>query len=153
MTPPLKGKGPGSSQDAQGTLEAVVAVLDTNTRGKKKKVSRIKRSKKETFMLSCKGHLIALYHRLDEEFDKSLSDGEEDAEVDTASDGDHSTTSSTRLDRVKGRHQCEQYGAQRNKRPHESKMRSNPRMSCLRKPSRPLRVRSSMNIRCRPHPG
>ena len=60
------------------------------------KVTRIKKNKKKTFMLSCKGHLDALYHRLDEEFDKSLTEGEENLEANTASDGDHSTTSSTR---------------------------------------------------------
>ena len=93
MTPPLKRKGSGSPQPARGSIEAVVAALDTTTGGKKKKVSRVKKNWMETFVLLCKGHLEHLYARLDEEFDKSLSDGEGDVEVDTGSEGGRSTSS------------------------------------------------------------
>ena len=93
VTPPLKGRGSGSPQLARETIEAVAVALDTTTRGKKNKVSRIKKNKKETFLLSCKGHLEHLYARLDEEFDKSLSDCEGEGEVDTGSEGGRSTSS------------------------------------------------------------
>ena len=64
-TPTPKERGPGSLPPARETIDAVAIALGTATAKKKGKVSRIKKSKKDTFMLSCKEHLMDLYARLD----------------------------------------------------------------------------------------
>ena len=80
------GRGPGSLPPARETIDAVAIALGTATAKTKGEVSRIKKNKKDTFLLSCKGHLMDLYARLDQEFDKALSEGEGDSEVDNGSE-------------------------------------------------------------------
>ena len=102
-----KKVGPGTLPPGLEMLRPGYMKVDSSPRPKKGKLSRIKKSKKKTFMMSCRGHLEEMIRRLDEEYNKvhgntegeSIDEGST-AEVDRGSDDEGRSNDSSVTDKV-----------------------------------------------------